>query len=742
MGRSVADELAQELKESAELSLQALARKDAIRDLREALNMEPDLSDEMSGEIRLLLAYALNRNGDYVDVQSALGRTLQSKDPRVKGTAQVRLSDALHNLGDAERAAEFARSASVILAREDLAGTSEAFIALGHAEDALGRTAAAERAYGDAFTFGRLADSPRHVVCALGELAFLRQKLGTFHEAKKSTLEAVDLCDRHGLTALGATGALSLGISQYYLAEWDDAWVTAQNALRRQASIANHRGVAMVHLLLLRIAYRSGRDWKTALKRAERAVEKTTFRQAPLSLLEYRGEIALAEGQYEDAAQDFEELIRRVRPETPNSSFIYERAWQLGAIALELHGGVAEAEDGARRSLEGALAADNHPMAALARTALARVLHRTGRTAEADREIRTAMEVFRRCGMRYELLQACELAAAILPEAERAACRSTAESVRATLGRPTPESAEAIPVVPLPSEAPTFIARDPYSRRIVELGRELGSFEGPVLIQGESGVGKMLFARLVHSGAARRDRPVRILDCAGWSANGPDADVAALLRAEAGGTVVLRHVDQAPRELQSRLVAALDAVGDRPDAEPVRVLTTISGDPGRQVESGALLKPLLYRVTGFTVEIPELHERPDDIDALTDWFVDGPEVTASARAALRDHDWPGNVRELREALRAARFSAGDGPIDRKHLPVRIGGKDRSEAPAERVLQTTLTGEIEELERRRIRHALLATENNKRRAAERLGVSRKGLIDRLKRLGMWQEFGRG
>jgi transcriptional regulator with PAS, ATPase and Fis domain len=168
------------------------------------------------------------------------------------------------------------------------------------------------------------------------------------------------------------------------------------------------------------------------------------------------------------------------------------------------------------------------------------------------------------------------------------------------------------------------------------------------------------------------------------------------------------------------------------DSTGPQVISTTNEDLERLVDHARFLKDLYYRLTAFVLVVPPLRERIEDVEKLAEQFA-GYELPGEVVEALRKHSWPGNVRELRNALTTAVFLAGDAPIARQHLPdnVKVYSGEAQ----------TLPQRIESLERLEIREALERPGNNKRAAAKALGVSRKGLIDRLKRLQMWNEFGR-
>ena len=152
-----------------------------------------------------------------------------------------------------------------------------------------------------------------------------------------------------------------------------------------------------------------------------------------------------------------------------------------------------------------------------------------------------------------------------------------------------------------------------------------------------------------------------------------------------------------------------------------------------------LLPDLYYRLSAVRLVIPPLRERPADIRALADLYVAewqgrfGPaclEITPEAMRSLLSYDWPGNIRELRNVLESAAFQARlTGRIDRIHLPREVAHPDSEE------FDGTLPGRLRLLEHQEIRRAILATDGNKTAAAVKLGITRKGLNDKLRRLGM-------
>jgi transcriptional regulator with PAS, ATPase and Fis domain len=295
---------------------------------------------------------------------------------------------------------------------------------------------------------------------------------------------------------------------------------------------------------------------------------------------------------------------------------------------------------------------------------------------------------------------------------------------------------------------------------LVEAARDLSRIDQTVLIEGETGTGKELIARLIHDAGPREAHPFVAINCAALpqhlleselfghkkgSFTGAERDRAGHLVAAGRGTVFLDEVDKASREFQARLLRVLEDRAAVPlgssDPRPIhaRIVCAANRDLQGQADRGEFLPDLYYRLAGIRLAIPPLRDRPEDLEVLVDYFLDnfagklrhgGYRLTREAREALHVYEWPGNVRELRNVLEGAAFFArGDGVILREHL-----GRDVLSALTSDTLRG-LPKKIEELEREEISAALARTGGNKAQAARLLGVTRKGLGDRIRRLGL-------
>jgi two-component system response regulator HydG len=280
-----------------------------------------------------------------------------------------------------------------------------------------------------------------------------------------------------------------------------------------------------------------------------------------------------------------------------------------------------------------------------------------------------------------------------------------------------------------------------------------------VLVQGASGTGKELAARIVHDLSPRRLGPFVAVDCGALSegvleselfghARGAFTSAGAerrgLIEEADGGTLFLDEIANTSKALQSRLLRALQErevrrVGcNRSRAVDVRVISASNRDLAVEVLAGQFREDLLYRLDVLQLRLPSLRDRREDVPVLARHVLaeigrrtgHDYRLMARALAALVAHDWPGNVRELRNVLeRAAAFST-DGAIEVEHLPERLAGRMRA-CEANPSLQAMLA----EYERCVLADRLAANGWNRTRTARELAITRRCLFDKISKHGL-------
>jgi transcriptional regulator with AAA-type ATPase domain len=312
---------------------------------------------------------------------------------------------------------------------------------------------------------------------------------------------------------------------------------------------------------------------------------------------------------------------------------------------------------------------------------------------------------------------------------------------------------EAAPPSP-PSEAPPRF--DPPMARVHELVALVAPSALPVILLGETGVGKGVMADAIHRASSHAAGPFVRVNCAAFAETLLESELfghergaftgavqakAGLLEAASGGTLLLDEVGDMPPSTQAKLLHALEhkevlRVGAlRPRPVDVRFIAATNRDLNAWVHDGRFRQDLFFRLSGVTLTIPPLRERPSEIPALARRFVreacaqmgrPPAGITEAAETLLARYEWPGNVRELRSAmLRAALFAQGER-IGVEHFEIAAAGPSAPVAGA-------LRGEVRELERRRIVEALARSGGNLSGAARSLGIARGTLRSRMREL---------
>jgi anaerobic nitric oxide reductase transcription regulator len=302
--------------------------------------------------------------------------------------------------------------------------------------------------------------------------------------------------------------------------------------------------------------------------------------------------------------------------------------------------------------------------------------------------------------------------------------------------------------------------------------------EFPVLILGETGVGKELVARAIHDGSRRRDAALIQVNCAALpdgvieselfghvrgAFTGAVANRAGKFELADGGTLFLDEIGELPLGAQAKLLRALQEgevqrVGaDKPISVNVRIVTATNRDLASEVASGRFRADLYHRLDVFPLRVPPLRERRGDVAILAGFFLDRyraqlglPKVllTSAAAQLLETSDWPGNVRELdhaiaRATLRAQIRTPAGQPIkvDAIDLDPTLAPAPAPEGPRDSLAgkvargQLSLRDAVEELKRAAVAQALDETAGNWAEASRRLGMDRSNLHHMAHRLGV-------
>lgn len=319
-----------------------------------------------------------------------------------------------------------------------------------------------------------------------------------------------------------------------------------------------------------------------------------------------------------------------------------------------------------------------------------------------------------------------------------------------------------------------IIGTSSITRDTIRTAKDYANSPLSLLITGESGVGKELFAQSVHNYSSRRKGPFVALNCASFPENLIESELFGYVggaftgaskggqtgkfELADGGTLFLDEVGELPYHFQSKLLRVLETwtvtrIGSsKPSPVNVRLLAATNRDLKKMVEEGLFRQDLFYRLQILNIEIPPLRERKEDILPIAEVLLqqsknpDSPRpkvLTDDARALLSAYDWPGNVRELRNVLYRAALLAKTDRISSDILETSIsasGGKI-SDVPVHSGVSNHMTAEERLAERRSdidnanaklLREAMDITGGNRTKAADLLEISRNTFYRMLKK----------
>jgi DNA-binding NtrC family response regulator len=309
--------------------------------------------------------------------------------------------------------------------------------------------------------------------------------------------------------------------------------------------------------------------------------------------------------------------------------------------------------------------------------------------------------------------------------------------------------------------ARAFLGTSPAAQHLSSLVPRLSASDVSVLLEGETGVGKTFFARLIHEAGRRSREPLRILNCASipetlleselfgherGAFTGAAAPRAGALESAGTGTLFLDEVGELSLASQAKLLRALEEkrferLGSNRTLElRARVLTATNRDLVAMAKDGRFRSDLLYRISVVKVTIPPLRERGEDLVLLAKQLLADLSVEAHRRVtgfsetaleAIRRYPWPGNVRELRNAIEHAIVLGEEPLIQEQDFPAGIQARP-GESP-DRGSVALLVDAGDGAERKSVAAALLAAGGNRTRAAAILGVSRVTFYKRLRQL---------
>lgn len=302
-----------------------------------------------------------------------------------------------------------------------------------------------------------------------------------------------------------------------------------------------------------------------------------------------------------------------------------------------------------------------------------------------------------------------------------------------------------------------IIGKNPRMLDIFSFIGHIAPYYRTVTIMGETGSGKEVIAKAIHASSPAAKNPFIVCNCGGFVENlieselfghkkgsftGAVTDKVGLFEAAGEGTIFLDEIGELPLSFQPHFLRVLEngefkKVGSNQMSKArCRVIAATNRDLRTKVKEGRFREDLFFRLTRLTIEVPPLRDRKDDILLLSRHLLDrfnersGKRVfgiSRPAQSALMRHNWPGNVRELENVIEEAAILTTESFIRLQDLPSYIRESGNGESP--------FLMNLSEMEKRHIQTVLQQCGNNRTRAAEVLGISRRALLRKIEKFGM-------
>ena len=306
-----------------------------------------------------------------------------------------------------------------------------------------------------------------------------------------------------------------------------------------------------------------------------------------------------------------------------------------------------------------------------------------------------------------------------------------------------------------------FLGESPAIRALADQAARVLSTDRPILIRGETGTGKGVLAGWLHRNGSRREEAFVDLNCAGLSREfleselfghekgaftGAVASKTGLLEVADRGALFLDEIGDVDAQVQPKLLKALEEkrfrrLGDVRDRQvDVWLIAATHQNLAHLVEQRKFRKDLYYRISTILLQLPPLRDRLADIPVLTDWLLRGfsaeldrgpVNLSVDAVRRLQTHSWPGNIRELKNVLERAALSSEKNVIEAEDLGFDLEG--RASRGSSDAVPVSLT--LKEAEKRLIERTLREEGGHVERAAQRLGISRSSLYQRIQKHGI-------
>jgi two-component system, NtrC family, response regulator len=309
----------------------------------------------------------------------------------------------------------------------------------------------------------------------------------------------------------------------------------------------------------------------------------------------------------------------------------------------------------------------------------------------------------------------------------------------------------------------SIIGKSPVIIETISLAKKVAQTEATVLLLGETGTGKELFARAIHGSSPRAVYPFVALNCSAFTKGlleselfghktgaftGAIKDKKGLIELANGGTLFLDEIGELHIDLQAKLLRVLETgefikVGDTKSTKiNVRIIAATNSDIEKDVKEGGFRKDLFYRLNTFTIDLPPLRDRRQDIPVLAEYFlhifslktnqtIDG--MSKSFIEHLKMHDWRGNIRELKNVMERAVIMANGSQLNIENLPVELQNKNYMKQI------NNLNFDLNSMEKIHIQRILNHTKGNKVEAAKLLNIGLTTLYRKIEEYNLNESY---
>ncbi len=627
----------------------------------------------------------------------------------------------------------------------------------------LGRIHEAEREYRDLIATYRRLDDTIGVMRTLNRLSRIAFIKGQFAKAIDFLLEANDYAQAIGDQKWLAMIAGNLGTILNLSGEFHKAAAHLEESVTLNRALNSNSNVARALMSLAFAQMHLGQlaDAAKRLDEAECTLGEIISPSDRISLGQYRAQLALLCGEFAESIKLAESALALANQHSPQGA----DAAQIGRVLAQAYfesGQMTRAESIARSALVIAQSLGERVESAALRRLLLQIEHEIDSQSHVDEGLDAVVDELKEIGARYELAQSYLVCARSTFNADRSReCRSEASRILRALGIDNAEPSGRKPKtqdgsIPLIGADPEFVA-------LVQHVEMTAESDLPILLLGETGVGKDQIAKWVHQRSPRRKSAFVQVNCGaipfelaeseffgherGAYTNAIETKIG-LLEAATGGTLFLNEVGELPLSMQVKLLSALEEKrfyrlgGTVPRRVDFRLIAATNVDLAAAVRQGRFRADLFFRLAVMTVQVPRLAARGEDAFRLFAHFVSSEGLSLSGvdrrtlsllKERMASYDWPGNVRELKNLVELFCLTERRDP---RAVCLRLLGK-LSQSPLEitrpvKAESVNLAAQIEEYERTIIHSALDTCGGIIRRAAAHLGLPEATLRSKMKK----------